>query len=89
LHELTLPRQETDAAYADNPFASIDREDSEEEIAERTQKTEMLQPFIIYVPNSSIEETREQVAQLADKWGYDNATDVILRLIAEAYQENK
>ena len=51
--------------------------------------TEGLKPFILYVSVSKIEVVREKVAFLADKWEYDNATDVVMKLIDEGYEANK
>ncbi len=89
LHELTLPRQETDADYVENPLEAIAATEDPNTIAERTMATEGLKPFILYVSVSKIEVVREKVAFLADKWEYDNATDVVMKLIDEGYEANK
>jgi hypothetical protein len=92
LHELTLPRQETDADFIENPLEAIaaaEIENDPEIVAARTTATEGLKPFILYVAVSEIDVLREKVAFLADKWDYDNATDVLLKLIDEGYEANK
>ena len=89
LYELILPRQDSDADFIENPLAKIAANEDAETIAARTLATEGLKPFILYVPVSNIEVVREKVAVLADRWGYDNATDVVMKLIDEGYEANK
>jgi hypothetical protein len=86
---LILPRQDSDAAFAENPAAEVAATDDAEIIAARTLATQGLRPFILYIPVSVIEGVREKVAFLADKWEYDNATDVVMKLIDEGYEANK
>lgn len=89
LHELTLPRQDSDAEFVENPLAKIAAEEDEETIAARTLATEGLRPFILYVPTSAVDVLREKVGVLAERWNFDNATDVVMKLIEEGYEANK
>ena len=89
LHELTLPRQVSDADFVENPLTEIAASEDAETIAARTLATEGLRPFILYVPTSAIDVVREKVSVLAERWDFDNATDVILKLIDEGYEAIK
>ena len=86
MHALTLPRQGTDAEFVENPLTGLVANEDAETIAQRTIATETLRPFITYVPTSQLDEIREKVAYLADKWDFDNATDVVMKLINDAYE---
>ena len=72
-----------------NPLEAIAAGEDSDIIAERARATEGLKPFILYVAVSEIDVLREKVAFLADKWEYDNATDVDMKLIDEGYEANK
>lgn len=89
LHELTLPRQETDADFIENPLEGRLALEDASTIAERTLVTEGLRPFILYIAVSQMDVVREKLGVLADKWDFDNATDVVMKLIDEGYEANK
>ncbi len=89
LHERQLPVQQTDADFLPNPLEEDYAGDSEEDIEARQKASEGLRPLILYIPISKMEELREKIRILSEKFELFDTASVMIKLIDDAYETNK